>query len=539
MKEDDIVTDTNANERTNTSTNARWNDRWQADPFAGTESLEVKHAFSPESYVIDEREVVASLMRELKITRIENHIHAGLEPTAWVTFVKQDGHKLTTGVHHGDSDTLGIGGSEVHIGSGFLAALNRHLSKTTGKVVNLLKSAKTSVRVPPLVPASAQSLTTGFTSFEVSYQLVNQRRHYRRARFTDPKVLDELHRAMKIIKQEPVLSDRRCPQSFVAVSKDSSTFNGRFLNDRQFYDPKVGQFTVEPTFVEALNAHLSRLEGRTIDLLADNQLTKHQLSREQDFRKLLDNVCALTFPAKLNGKPQTVTVDDADEVAELLRALEWIEVPLKESKLEKDEFFIELTTRQDTKIRFSYLKEGEGVTLPLADLVEVSGFGQVWLDDGWKYRFLHDVVYELEQTQEERQQLETIRAVCRDLPEFLTQVITVSVYYRQGADELRWGLPANRSKLVLKALAVDKVEQLAWNRQRWKTELAKLDERGAGSLALTPGVGFDLPLVIAEKDQMLIPRYGRVTFKSSPIKAIQNAIESDPEMAKTVRLLPR
>ena len=111
--------------------------------------------------------------------------------------------------------------------------------------------------------------------------------------------------------------------------------------------------------------------------------------------------------------------------------------------------------------------------------------------------------------------------------------------YRQGEDQLRWGLPANRSKLVLKALVVDKVEKLEWNLQRWNAELAKLDERGAGSLALTPGVGFDLPLVIAEERQMLIPHYGRVTFKSSPIKAIQRAIESDPETATTVDLLPQ
>jgi len=529
-------------EHTSTTTNARWHDRWQADPFAGTKSLEVKHVGGgpgENTYVIDQPEVVASLVRELKITRIENDMALPLEPTAWVTFIKQDGDKLGTAVHDGRS--LGIRDSEVDIGSGFLAGLNRHLSKTTGKVVNLLQFAKAprTAKVPALVPASAQSLTSGFTSFEVSYVMVSQRRRLRSARFLDPKVLDELHRALKIIKEEPIQGDRPRSQFFVVVSKDSSRFNGHFLNGKQFYDPNVGRFTVEPTFVETLNAHLSRLEGRTIDLLADNQLTKHQLSREQDFRKLLENVRALGFPAKLNGRTQTVTVDDPKKVAELLQSLEWIEVPLKERKLDKDEFFIELATRQDTKIRFSYLKTGEGIRPYLADLVEVSGFGQVWVDHQWKYRFLHDVVYKLRRAEEERQQLETIRAVCRDLPAFLTQVITVTVSYRQGEDQLRWGLPANRSKLVLKALVVDKVEKLEWNLQRWKTGLAELDERGAGSLALTPGVGFDLPLVIAGERQMLIPRYGRVTFKSSPIKGIQNAIESDPEAATTVELLPR
>jgi hypothetical protein len=529
-------------EQTRTKTNAAWNDRWQADPFAGTKSLEVEHVGGGQgenTYVIDEPEVVASLLQELKITRIVNDMAIGLVPSAWVTFIKQDGDKLRTAFH--DGRTLGIRDSEVTISSGFLAALNRHLGKKTGKTVNLLEFAKAprTAKVPPLVPPSAKSLTAGFTSFEASYVMVNKKRSLRRARFTDPKVLDELHGALTIIEQEPVEGDRPRSQFFVAVSKDSSRFNGHFLNDKQFYDPNVGRFTVEPTFVETLNAHLSRLEGRTIDLLADNQLTKDQLSREQEFRKLLDNVRALSFPAKLNGKPQTVTVDDPKKVAELLKALEWIEVPLKESKLEKDEFFVELTTRQDTKVRFSYLKTGEGIRPYSADLVEVSGFGQIWLDNQWKYRFLHDVAYERQRAEEERQQLKTIRAVCRDLPTFLTQVITVRVGYRQGEDQIRWGLPANRSQLVLKALAVDKVEQLEWNLQRWKAELAKLDERGAGALALTPGVGFDLPLVIAGERQMLIPRYGRVTFKSSPIKAIQNAIESDPKTAKTVELLPR
>ena len=516
--------------------------RWQADPFVGTKSLEVEHVGGgpgENTYVIDEPEVVASLLRELKITRIVNDMAIGLVPSAWVTFIKQDGDKLRTAFH--DDRTLGIRSSEVTIGSGFLAALNRHLGKKTGKAVNLLEFVKAprTVKVPPLVPASAKSLTAGFTSFEVSYVMVNKKRSLRRARFTDPKVLAELQGALKIIKQEPIQGDKPRSQHFVAVSKDSSRFYGQFLNDKQFFDFKVGRFTVEPTFVETINAHLSRLEGRPIDLLADNQLTKHQLRREQDFRKLLDNVRVLSFSAKLNGKPQTVTVDDPKKVAELLKALEWIEVPLKERKPERDEFFIELTTRQDTKIRFSYLKTGEGIRPYSADLVEVSGFGQVWLDNQWKYRFLHGVVYEMQRAEEERQQLETIQAVCRDLPAFLTQVITVSVGYRQGEDQNRWGLPANRSKLVLKALAVDKVEQLEWNLQRWKAELTKLEERGAGSLTLTPGVGFDLPLVIAGERQMLIPRYGRITFKSSPIKAIQNAIESDPKTAQTVELLPR
>lgn len=527
---------------TSTTTDARRNDRWQADPFAGTQKLEVTHAGGgpgEHTYVIDELEVVASLVRELKITRIENDMAVGLDPSAWVTFIKPDGDKLRTAVH--DARTLGIRDSEVAIGSGFLAALNRHLSEKTGKPVNLLKFAEASgsEKAAPFVPASAQSLKAGFNSFEVSYVMVNQQRRLRRTRFTDPQVLDELHRALKIIKHEPVQEARSRSQSFVAVSKDSSRFHGQFLNDKQFYNSDVGRFTVEPTFVETLNAHLSRLEGRTIDLLADNQLTKQQLSREQDFRKLLDDVRTLSFPAKLNGKTETVTVGDPRKVAELLQSLEWIEVPLKERKLDKDEFFIELTTRQDTKIRFSYLKTGEAIGPSLADLVEVSGFGQVWLDNQWKYRFLHDVVYNLQRAEEERRQLETIAAVCVDLPGFLAGVITVTVHYRQGEEEIRWGLPANRSKLVLEALAVDKVEKLEWNLQRWKTELARLDERGAGSLALTPGVGFDLPLVIARERRMLIPRYGRVTFQSSPIKGIQNAIESDPEAATTVELLPR
>jgi len=154
-------------------------------------------------------------------------------------------------------------------------------------------------------------------------------------------------------RNEPDWSGQSRGSGFTLISKDGSHFLGTFLNEKQISGSKLGRFTVEPSFIEAVNRHVSRIDGRTIDVLAKNALTERQLEGEREFRKLLATATTFHFPAKLRGKPLILPVTDPKQVAKLVGALDDVELPLKQRKLAKDDFFIEITTEGNRKVRLS------------------------------------------------------------------------------------------------------------------------------------------------------------------------------------------
>src|SRR5205823_4459647 len=125
---------------------------------------------------------------------------------------------------------------------------------------------------------------------------------------------------------------------------------------------------------------------------------------------------------------------------------------------------------------------------------------------------LHDLAYLREREAKGRRDEETARLVCRDLPAFYKQVLSVSVHYREGENEVRDSLTGAEARAVVAALAAGKFEPLDWTEERWREELKGLDDRGAGEVGLTPGLGFDLPVVFSGEKEALIPGCGRLTF---------------------------
>src|SRR5262249_20616486 len=148
----------------------------------------------------------------------------------------------------------------------------------------------------------------------------------------------------------------------------------------------------------------------------------------------------------------------------------------------------------------------------LADLVEVTGFGQAWLDNQWRSR-LRDHAFTLEREAEERRREETTALVCRDLPAFWKLVVSVSAHSRQGETHTVSTLSAAEAMPFLAALASAKYEKLDWSRARWEKEMGGVLGRGAGSLDLAPGLGFSLMVVVSGEKEMLIPLCGRLTFR--------------------------
>src|SRR5262249_60314877 len=130
-------------------------------------------------------------------------------------------------------------------------------------------------------------------------------------------------------------------------------------------------------------------------------------------------------PAGRGGTKETTVADGAEAAANLLKQLTWAEGPRREPKLDKGEPLAELTTKGGKKVAVTPLKAGpdnEGVECSplLGELVEVEGFGPVWIDNQWKYR-LQQHAFELELAAKERRELETAARVSRDFPAFINQ----------------------------------------------------------------------------------------------------------------------
>ncbi len=147
----------------------------------------------------------------------------------------------------------------------------------------------------------------------------------------------------------------------------------------------------------------------------------------------------------------------------------------------------------------------------------------------------------LEPGQEEKQQraLEPANLVAQDLPAFLKQVLNVVAHYGQGDKKLTYCMSAVESRPIIDVLAAGKMERLDWTQERWNKELDALFRRDAGSLDLTPGLGFYLMVVISGEKEILVPMYGRLTFASSSIPSLQKAIAGRENQPETVQLLPR
>jgi hypothetical protein len=506
-----------------------------ANPFAGAVAIEVRQApvGGPEAvYLVDDPRALATLLREVKIRGIQNGMFAGCLASSRLTVRHKDGSTFEAGVAAG---CLMCNEGTLKIDDKFFVALNRQLSKQEGKPIDVRELLRPPAGAPPrpVVRPSRRSLTAGFRSLRVTWP---QGRRLREAVIEDAKVLKALHEALAVGAERPAVDEKARSVNLQIVSKDGSTFYGHLVSETELFDFTAGYFSVAPAFVRALNREIGRLEGRQVDILRGGAPTEGQLKRERHLRALLAGARALRFARP--GKAGTVVVDQPEVVAKLIGGLKWAEAPVRALPAKKRGLLVELTLKDGKKVAVTELVPGPGDRAgpALADLVEVAGFGQAWLDNQWRSRF-QDHAFRLEQEAKERRSVETTALVCRDLPAFWKLVVSVSPHFREGGNNVVATLSAAEARPILAALAGAKFEKLDWGRARWEKEVGDLLDRDAGSLDLAPGLGFSLMVVVAGEKEMLIPLCGRLTFRDSPIPLLQRAI--DAKKPRSVELLPR
>ncbi|MGH7172217.1 MAG: RNA polymerase sigma factor, partial [Gemmataceae bacterium] len=521
-----------------------WQGKWDADPFLGTTAIEVVHRSQggpSRTYRINNPNKVATLMKLLTIQAFRNNIAQGNIPAAQLIFHKKDNSFSV------NLDSLGsfqCYGGEIYVKPAFLTALNRHLAGPDGQPIDLTTFRPAPPRKKP-APATLPTLDTlksGFKAFTVQYC---RGRKLREAHITDRKMLDELEKSFVVVEHvaDKGRKGMRLPsQSFVAVPKAEGNQHwphGHFLDRQHLFVWDIGRLTVKPSFVRTLNEQLSRLEGRTVDVLGDNKPLPEQIQRERKFRDMLSAARSFRYT---EAAGREIVVDRREDVTEFIKALTEMEASVRKWQVEPSNVVIEVTTEKGEKVRLRYYQTGDanekvGVSPIGSDLVEVAGIGQVWLDRQWRYRFPH-YGEQREMAAWEQRDLETRRLVSAELPAFLKQVVNLIVYFREGDDELSQWLSAASSRPILAAMEIEKVEKLDWTKERWQMKMEKLEKRGSGMLELTPGLGFSLAVVFSGPKEMLIPMWGRVHLKNDITAQIRQALEKDPDKSKQIRLLP-
>jgi RNA polymerase sigma factor (sigma-70 family) len=524
---------------------AAWAGRWVADPFAGAVALEVHHAQQgtgvPRVYHIKDADKVAAVLKAAKITGIQNDMFAGCIPTATLIVHRRDGTTFRAAFN--GSGCVSCDTGTISVDEGLIAALGRAVGDGT-KPVDLTQflPAPPGAFVEPTPPPSPKSLTSGFTSLEVTFLLGNQ---LHRTRFTDEKTLDALHKTLTVVKVEPLGNEPVEVIGVNVVCKDKAVFRLQFRGRETLADNDVGKLTVAPAFVKALDKEVSRRAGCEIDVTAQNNaLPERMRERASAFRKLLGEAEALRYREKRDDQEVSVRVDDPKELAKVVNSLGQVEGVPAELKLPKWRATLELTLKGGRTLTLPFLDPGKNLhdaeslaAMPfLSELLEVPGVGQVWIDNQWRSKFT-DLAFDRQRQAKMRRDIETSRLVCRDLPAFGKLVLSVAVHYQEGESQLQGLLPQEQVAAVVALVTAGKFERLDWDDERWEKELTDLAERGAGELMLAPGLGFDLPLVVSAEKEMLVPMCGRLTFGESPLPKLRKAIDADK--AESVHLLPR
>ncbi len=508
-----------------------WVGRWMVDPFAGAESIEVQHLRQGpgpvRTYILKDPKALATLLKTVKITAVHNDMFIGSIPKAQLTVTRKDGSTFHAGVE--GEETLSSMYGIITLKEEFLTTLGKLIGAANEPVdLTVHLPALPDPKAPPFVKPSERSLTAGFRSLTIQY-FVGGRLH--EARFTDEKTLDALHRSLALVKQAPPPQLNVMPRNsrdLTIVSKDGSIFHGRTLSAEEFYDREAGLFTVRPDFLKAIAKEVSRAEGREIDLFGRNALTEAQGKRAKELYDLLSSATKVRYFPR--GREAVVVAETPDEVQKLLAKLQWVEVPVKDPRLPRGEKFVELEKKDGKKLSIPFVRQAEEETslvarTLLSDLVDVPGFGQVWINSGWKTA-VSDTIFLRERERKRLRDEETARLVTRDMPTFYRQVISVVAHYSEGESHLTDNLTGKRARAVMEAVSAGKFERLDWSEERWQKELEKLDERAIG-LDLTPGIGFALPVYFTGKREALIPMCGRITFAESPLAKIEKAIKTE------------
>jgi RNA polymerase sigma factor (sigma-70 family) len=525
---------------------AAWAGRWLANPFAGAESIEVRHTHEgggePQVYRVTDPKKVAEVVKAAKIVGVQNDVFAGCIPSATVIVRHRDGTTFSAGFSGGGCLYCDTG--TFMLDDDFFDVLDKAVSDNSDKPVKLREflPANPGIFVKPAPAPTAKSLASGLKSLQITY-LVGGELH--QTRIADEKTLDALAKSLTVLKTEAVARERPESRNMSVVCKDGADFYFQVPGRDVVFDFNVGRFTLAPAFFDALNKEVSRRAGLDIDVAADkNPLPERLKERAAKFLDIVKNTQTLRRTEKRDGKEDTIVIDSPKEVTDLVARLRRVEVPPRELKLPKSDRTIELTLRDGKKVTMTTLDPGKNseeaesmAAVPvLSELVEVSGFGQVWIDNQWSSRF-NDLAFSHKREEKQRRDVETSRLVCRDWPTFCKLALAVGAHYAEGKEELMGSLPAEALPGVVALLAAGKFERLDWNDERWEKELGDVYDRGAGELKLAPGLGFHLPLIVAGEKEMLVPMCGRVTFTDSPIAKIQKAINA--EAPEKVQILPR
>jgi len=485
---------------------------WTADPFRDTEAIEVKHGEN--SYTIDNRETVKKLLSTITINMIRNDVYMPAKATAYITFKRRD--KKDYRVSLSSEGVFMVRTGLLHVSQDFIRALNSELTRTADKPINVLKFNVDRNRKPRKKLTRAM-LSGGLKKAVIRYEVGDKPREFS---VTDKDTLKALSDGLKIKGTE---GDRELDRSitvwaeFRLTSNEGPVFWGHFQGKDRLRS-SLDNLLISEDLYNEIEQVISKTEGRTIDILHDNPMTAQEQQVTAKLENLFRNLQAIEILTDDQGEPVNISLD-SNALKKVLKKLEWVRPHPKGFKPFPEVpsgLKIRCRSNDGSLFTVTFMNKEEEMhgRIILGSPVVISGLGQAWVDDQWQYEFRY-FLNSLKDKIKGKRQMQAMKEVMHDFPAFLKQVRCIT--FTKG--DMIYTVPAGGTvKKICSLLSQGKAKQQ-------KTDLSGLSQKPL--LQLTPGIGFDLPLLFADADRAVVPGWGTIEFSENVLDTIHRIVRKD------------
>ncbi|MFH1022700.1 MAG: sigma-70 family RNA polymerase sigma factor [Planctomycetota bacterium] len=482
---------------------------WDANPFAGTKVIVVQHG--SDSYRVDDPKQVRELLDSLVIEQVKNGNFLLSQSTAAVTFER--GEKDFYRVQLSPDGAFMIPSGTMYVHSNFIKTLNGVISVKAGKSVDLLQF-NLAAALPEFSP---ERLSAGLSRAVFRYH-VGDGEH--ELRVTDPARLREIHAVLKLGAKRPLARSERHLETceFEFAIPGSRPFRGWFIKPGD-----IGTFTgdvvyaVDTAFADRLSAMASDVEKQPIDLLGVNSVRAEETARAKEAALLLGGITNLVITSDRNGKDARLPVDGKD-LQKILTAFAPVRALPQSSPAAAKGLKVKAVLKSGRAVDVAFLESDELSVRPISSSpIEISGFGQVWVNDQWQYRF-ERCLFNAERAEKDARFQKTAQELMKDFPKFLAEVQWMEFHDAVGKEYFMQSV-TDRT-VVRDVLALLTVESYKSDPDAGRKE--KLDRRPA--LMLVPGTGFTLPLIFTDNRNAMVPGCGTLTFRQDVLPHLRKKI---------------
>ena len=512
---------------------------WDEEPFADAIAIEIKLSDEREVRIDDPKEVEA-LMAKLEVTSIQNDISMGLIPPARLVFHQKDGTTRSVSVA-GDSEWL-HGGGIVKIHPRFTKAVNAYLSAHFGEPVDMTVF-KLPERPKPK-PWTVEDLDAPFTSLEVEYGLGG---NAHRLQVTDPDLVAELRALFRV--EQRIEKDQYpfAPLDHYGfrTGVDLHLADGRelgtmYFGEHQLSHHSLGLLHVAPAFFERLERHVAEREGCPVDLFVENPLPEARVKQAALRMGILGAAELTRVEIDPGAGGKVLVIEDAATLKALRDTLRRAFAPREEPTLPVTGRVVRLHFEDGTTHTVHELEREASPLRPfLCDVVRIEGVGCLWISDDW-FDELEQLLRGRSSDEAAAKRLEQTLDVLQDVPAFFERRLSLTAHWRTPEHGYMHTFSRDETRALCNGWGKASFEPIAKDTPWWQTALEGARGRRAGSIELSPGLGFTLSLIPIDAHTALVPGAGKLVFEGAPFAALVKRLAAfDGVTQEEIEMVPR